>query len=124
MDYPKIFSEIDSGMSYKDAAHKFGVGEHILRFEHISHSKDQPDYDKHIQRLTIKLIQDVGVYTIRALLHEDSNKTKVETVDFFNSRASELVPYKYRSTVKALACRYVKELDNNGNSQGDQQCLY
>lgn len=124
MNYVKIFSEIDAGMSYTDAAQKFKTSEDVLKLEHISFCKNQPDYDKNIQRYAIKLIQDVGVYSIRALMHETEFKTTNELETFFNARAEELIPYKYRTTVKALACNYVKELDRNGSSKGGQQCLY
>lgn len=115
--YEDVFRSIDNGMSYEDAARRIRISEDMLKMEHIDFSKRQPGYNKEIQKFTIRLIQDVGVYVIRVLdkTIEDllmPEKSEFETVsEFFEARAEELVPYKYRATVKALAFKYVKELD-------------
>ena len=116
-EYHGIFSKIDKGMTYEDASRIVRISEDVLRIEHIEFAKKQPDYDKQIQRFTIKLIQDVGVPFIKALNMTTIESTpmpaeyEIETVDeFFESRADEVVPFKYRATVKALACKYVSQL--------------
>ena len=120
----KIFSEIDEGLSYKDAANKYGLSAEVLMFEHIQYCREQPEYRKQIQKYTISLIQDVSVVMIRAM-NLDSSKAVISKAnasekflirDFFSSRADELIPFKYRDAAKALACLYVKQLDGLDNN--------
>ena len=116
--YSEIFKSIDRGMSYEDASRKTHVSEKILRLEHIEFAKRQLDYDKQIQKFTIKLIQDVGIHFIKALRRQGIDEISMpksyefETIsEFFEARANDIVPFKYRATCKALALRYVEQLD-------------
>lgn len=115
-DLTDLFKNIVSDTDYEKVAQKNNVSEEVLRLEHIEFARNQSDYDKQIQKFTIKLIQDVGVYLIRAM-NEDAmapvHKSEYTTIKkFFSARAVDLIPYTHRDAAKSLACRYVKELES------------
>lgn len=99
--YQKAFNGVEDGFSYEQMSKFTGIPEQLLRLQHIRKCRQDENYEKQIKFYTLKLIKNYGM--------------KILSTKKINN-LSQIVPYRFRSSVKHLIYN-LKERKSNALSR-------